>query len=132
MSTESDRAAIYELRAAYNSTLKAGDLEGWLATLSDDCVFLAPGVPALNGKDALRQWARDHMFGMFDIELDFDFEALEFLGRTAQGWGWFQQTLTPKTGGDPVEIRGKFLDVFKTDADGEWRLTWCAYNPDHE
>lgn len=132
MSNESDRTAIYEHRDAYNSTLKAGDLEGWLSTLSDDCVFLAPGEPALNGKEAVRQWARNILFNVFDIELDYDFEELEFVGSSAQAWGWFQQKLTPKDGSEALEIRGKFLDVFKTNPDGEWKLAWCAYSPDHE
>ena len=132
MSTESDRAALYEHRKAYSGTLKAGDLEGWLATLTDDCVFLAPGVPALNGKEAVREWARDSIFGAFHVELDYDFEDMEFVGSTAQAWGCFQQTLTPKDGGEPLEIRGKFLDVFKPDQNGQWKLARCAYNADHE
>ena len=112
MTNEPDWAALYEHRVAYNGTLKAGDLEGWLATLTDDCVFLAPGVPALNGKDAIREWARESMFSLFDIHLDYDFEDVEFAGSMAQAWGWFQQTLTPKDGSEALEIRGKFLDVF--------------------
>ena len=132
MSNDADRQPLYDHRELYNSTLKARDLEGWLATLSDDCVFLAPGAPPLNGKEAVRQWARDEMFKPFDIHLDYDFEAVEFVGSSAQAWGWFEQTLTPKDGSEPLEIRGKFLDVFNTDPDGSWKLTWCAYSPDHE
>jgi uncharacterized protein (TIGR02246 family) len=132
MSREPNREGLYEHRAAYNGTLKTGDLEGWLGTLTDDCVFLAPGVPPLKGKDEVREWARDSMFRVFDIELDYDFEDVEFLGSTAQAWGWFHQTLAPKDGSDPMEIRGKFLDVFKMDAKGDWRLARCAYSADHE
>ena len=132
MTNEPDWAALYEHRVAYNGTLKAGDLEGWLATLTDDCVFLAPGVPALNGKDAIREWARESMFSLFDIHLDYDFEDVEFAGSMAQAWGWFQQTLTPKDGGEALETRGKFLDVFKPDHKGDWKLARCAYSADHE
>lgn len=131
MANEADRAALYQHRVAYNGTLKAGDLEGWLATLSDDCVFLAPGIPALNGKAAIRKWVGENMFNVFHVELDYDFEDIEFVGPTAQAWGWFHQTLTPKAGGEPLVTRGKFLDVFKPDQKGEWKLTRCAYNADH-
>jgi len=132
MAHETDRAALYQHREAYNGTLKAGDLEGWLATLSDECVFMVPGLPALNGKDAIRSWAREYMFDVFDVELDYDFEDLEFVGSTAQAWGWFHQTLTPKAGGEALVTRGKFLDVFKPDERGEWKLARCAFNADHE
>ncbi len=131
MSNEEHRSALYDHRDAYNGSLKKGDLEGWLDTLTDDCVFMGPGSPALNGKEAVRRWARDEMLGAFDVELDYDFEETEFLGSTATGWGWFRQTLTPKAGGEPVLISGKFLDVFKQDEQGQWRLARCAYSPDH-
>ena len=132
MSNEADRAAIYEHRTAYNGALKAGDLEGWLATLSDDCVLLPPDAPALNGKEEIRQWAGKNMFSVFDIELDYDFDELEFMGQTAYAWGWFDQTLRPKDGGELIKLRGKFLDVFKTNEQGEWKLARWAYNTDHE
>ena len=132
MSDEADRAAIHEHRVAYNGNLKEGNLEGWLATLSDDCVFLAPGAPALNGKEAIRVWARETMFGPFHIELEYDFEELEFAGPSATAWGRFQQTLDPKAGGERLQVEGKFLDVFKRNETGEWKLTRCAYSADHE
>ena len=132
MSDEADRAAIYEHRVAYNGNLKEGNLEGWLATLSDDCVFLPPGAPALNGKDAVRAWAGETMFAQYEVELDYDFEELEFVGSSAIAWGWFQQTLDPKAGGETIHLRGKFLDVFKRDEASEWKLARCAYSTDHE
>jgi len=132
MAHEPDRAELYQHREAYNGTLMAGDLEGWLATLSDDCVFLAPGMPALNGKEAIRKWAGESMFDVFHVELDYDFENIESAGSTVHAWGWFHQTLTPKAGGEPLVTRGKFLDVFKPDHSGEWKLARCAYSADHD
>ena len=132
MSDAEDRAAIYDHRDAYNSTLKNGDLEGWLSTLSDDCVFLPPGAPPLNGKEAVRAWARDTMFAHFDVQLDYDFEELDFVGSSANAWGWFKQTLQPKGGGESLLMEGKFLDVFKRNDAGDWKLARCAFSPDHE
>lgn len=132
MSSESDRAAIYEHRDAYNDTLREGDVESWLATLSNDCVFLPPITPAVNGKDAVRKWVTETFFDPFHTELDYDFEELEFVGSWAFGWGWFQQTLTPKAGGDVVQVRGKFLDVFRRGEDGKWLLARVSFNTDHE
>jgi uncharacterized protein (TIGR02246 family) len=132
MTNESDQAAIYHHREAYNSTLKEGNVEGWLSTLSDDCVFLPPGLPAMNGKEAIREWVTDAMFSQFHIELDYDFEELEFLGSSAFAWGWFEQTLSPKDGSEPLLMKGKFLDVFKRAEDGVWKLARCAYSTDAE
>jgi ketosteroid isomerase-like protein len=131
MESNPDRAAIYGHRDAYNQALRDGDLEGWLATLTDDCVVMAAGIPAVVGKDAVRQWAADSLF-TFAVELEYDFEELEFVGARCLAWGWFRQTLTPKDGTDPVELRGKFLDVFHQQPDGGWLLARVAFSTDHE
>ena len=132
MDSSSDVAAISRHRDAYNGALKAGDVEGWLATLTDDCVFLPPGVPAVVGKDAVRTWSTESIFSDFNVDLEYDFDELEFQGPSAMAWGWFKQTLAPKAGGEAIVMKGKFLDVFKKAGDGEWKLARCAYSPDHE
>lgn len=130
MESSSDQAAIYAHRDAYNGALRSGDLEAWLATLTDDCVFMTGGIPAVVGKDAVREWARASFFDPFEIELNYDFEELEFHGGRAIAWGWFRQTLAPRDGGETVELQGKFLDVFHRQ-DGEWLLARVAFSADH-
>ena len=132
MGSDSDRAAIYAHRDAYNNALRDGDLEAWLATLTEDCVVMAAGIPAVEGKGAVRTWAKESFFDPFDVELEYDFEELEFVGTRAIAWGRFRQTLAPKDGSDPVELRGKFLDVFHQQADGGWLLARVSFNIDHE
>lgn len=130
MTIEADTAALYRHREAYNGTLRAGDVEGWLDTLTDDCVFLAPGTPAVRGRDAIREWANQTFLEPFHVELDYDFEDLNFAGDWAHCWGWFRQTLTPRAGGDVVLVVGKFLDVFQRMPDGEWLLARVAFSAD--
>jgi uncharacterized protein (TIGR02246 family) len=131
MESSADREAIYRHRDAYNQALRDGDLEAWLATLTDDCVFMAAGLPAVVGKDAIGKWAGESYFEPFEVELDYDFEELEFVGERALAWGWFRQTLSPKDGSDPVELKGKFLDVFHRQSAGGWLLARVAFSTDH-
>lgn len=130
MTTATDTAAIYRHRDAYNDTLRESDLEGWLATLTDDCVFMAPGIPAVRGKDAIRKWAAETFFQPFHNELEYDFEDLHFTDAWAHGWGWYKQTLTPKDGGEAVHMVGKFLDVFERQPGGEWLLARVSFSTD--
>lgn len=132
MSQETDLAAIYEHREAYNRALLEGDVEAWLATLSDDCVYLPPGIPAVRGKEAIREWVTETLFEPYHNELDYDFEELEFEGARAIGWGRFHQTLTPRDGGEPLELRGNFLDVFHRRPDGAWTLARVAFSMDDD
>ena len=131
MSEKSQRAAIYDHREAYNSTLKNDDLEGWLDTLSNDCVFLPPNLPAVIGKDAVRGWAKEGFFDPFDIGFEFGYEDFEIRGDRAMGWGWFEQTFEPKAGGEEIHLKGKFIDVFKKAPDETWKLARCRFNTDH-
>ena len=101
-------------------------------TLADDCVFLPPNAPAVAGKDAVRQWASDNFFDVFDIGFRYGYEAYEILGDRAVARGWFDQTLDPKAGGDGIRMNEKFIDVFKRAPDGSWRLAWCSFNTDHQ
>ena len=132
MSNDVDATAFDRFRETYNSSLHAGDLETWMGTLTDDCVWLMPGSPALVGKEQIRPVVEAAYFGPVTAELDWDFDELEMLGNWAFGWGWFNQTLTPKEGGEPVNLTGKFLDVFRRDEDGVWRLARIAYSADQE
>jgi ketosteroid isomerase-like protein len=86
----------------------------------------------MNGKDAVRMWAKETIFDLYDAKLDYDFEELEFTGSSAYAWGWFRQELNPKDGSPPLELRGKFLDVFRKNEAGEWKLARCAYSTDTE
>jgi len=31
-----------------------------------------------------------------------------------------------------VHLRGKFIDVFRREGGGDWKLHWCCFNTDHE
>ena len=128
MTIEADTEAIYRHREAYNTALRDSDVEGWLATLTDDCVFMAPGIPAVIGKDAIRTWAKEAFFDPYFNNLEYDFEDLQFSGDWAHGWGRFQQTLKPRPGGEPVRLVGKFLDVFQRQPDGRWLLLRVSFS----
>lgn len=130
MTGSDDGAGLDRHGEAYTRALVEGDLEGWLATMTDDCVFLPPGVPAVTGKEALRRWVKEAFFDVFEIEFEFGYEACDINGSTASAWGWYRQGLTPKAGGDTLQLRGKFIDVFKQTPSGDWLLDWCCFNTD--
>jgi uncharacterized protein (TIGR02246 family) len=132
VSQEADLAAMERLREAYDGSFNRGDLDAWLENLTDDCVILVHGVPALVGKDAVGSFYAENFFEPFDCELTWDFEELEFFGDSAYGWGWFHNTLSPKDGGEPQKLVGKFIDIFRKTADGEWKLARLSFNADHE
>ena len=132
MTNESDRAGLDRQGAEYTRALVEGDLEGWLATLTDDCIFFPPGTPAVKGKEAVGRWAKESILDVFNVGFEFGYEDHDITGSSASAWGWYKQELSPKDGGETLHFTGKFIDVFRREESGGWKLHWCCFNTDHE
>lgn len=131
MINDTARAGLDRQGDAYTRALVEGDLEGWLATLTEDCVFLPPGAPGVKGKEAIGRWAKESFFDVFDIGFEFGYEEITITGSSASAWGWYRQLLSPKNGGEAIQLEGKFIDLFQQEEGGEWKLRWCCFNTDH-
>ena len=44
-------------------------------------------------------------------------------GNTAVDYGWHELTLTPKSGGEAIYRRTRYLEVWTKQATGEWRIS---------
>ena len=52
------------------------------------------------------------------------------LGDVALAWGTWESTETPKAGGSTVVNRGKWMEVYRRDADGSWKTWRWIWNRD--
>ncbi|MBA7555604.1 hypothetical protein ES705_48275 [subsurface metagenome] len=52
--TEADVAAINSLLEEFDEALNAGDLDGLMSCFTDEAVRMPPNMPALVGKEAIR------------------------------------------------------------------------------
>ncbi|MDA2931041.1 DUF4440 domain-containing protein [Acidobacteria bacterium AH-259-O06] len=127
----SDLEAINGLREEYIATANAGDVDGWLATLTDDAVFMPPNEPAVTGKEAIRSWVVKSFFDPFDIQLSLSHEEVEVAGDWAFVQGPFSYSLTPKAGGEVIEESGKFIDILKRQSDGSFKYARAIWNSDN-
>ncbi len=128
----SDAAKIRSLSESFMRAVNEGDVPGWMATLTDDIKFMPPEQKSAAGSDAVRTWAVQNFFDPYDVDLKFSFDELEIGESWAYGSGPFREVLTPKGGGERLELVGKFIDVFRRNADGEWRFARVIFNTDHE
>ena len=128
MSTESD--AINRLREDYIAAANSGDVNGWMATLTDDAVFLPPNEPAVVGQEAIRSWVRAGFFDPYYILLDFTYDEIEIAGSWAFVRGPFNMKLTPKAEAQVVDMTGKFIDILQRQSDGSWKYARVIFNTD--
>jgi ketosteroid isomerase-like protein len=51
-------------------------------------------------------------------------------GDVAYDYGWHDLTLTPKDGGGPIHRRDRYVDIWRKNKDGKWKLWMYMDNQD--
>ena len=104
----------------FMDALRAEDAEGLAACYADDAVnFPISGAMKEIGPDAVKaSW--DGFFSAFRvIDARLPEKHIETHGDTAIAWGLFRIEAEPVEGGEPVVIKGRFMDVSRK-IDGTW------------
>jgi ketosteroid isomerase-like protein len=113
------RVAVRDLQDALNSS--ASNPSAWVYSYTEDAVFLGPGRPAIEGRDAFLAWAADvPPISSFEIEVLSIDGSGEMAAMVADA-SWEQ-------GDTPVRLRS--LLVWRRDADGRWRVLREMLNTD--
>ena len=121
-----DIAAIRELSRGYVTHVLRREWPKWSASYADDAIFLVPNEPALAGRKNMEAWAATLApLKTFSIEL------LEFHGRGDFAFvrGRYSLVATPPNQPEARDA-GKFLELWRRQPDGRWRLYRDAFNSD--
>jgi uncharacterized protein (TIGR02246 family) len=120
-SADSDARSIRELTMRWTTAVKAQDIDRLLSLVTDDVVFLPPGGAPIRGKQAVGDLYR-LLFAQFDVEQSASAEEIEVSGDWAFSWGAEVLTLSPRTGGQPIRMRGRGLTILRRQPDESWRF----------
>jgi ketosteroid isomerase-like protein len=117
-----------EIREAYNT----GNPERLLSVLDADFISFADTRESgyhESGRHDLREYLTG-LFARYDARLVPIVIEIKLLGDAALEYGWHELTLTPKDGGDPLYTRTRYLDVWRKDKAGGWKLAMFMDNAD--
>jgi len=119
---EADVKAIKDVEAAWVKDAATKDVERFLAYYSDDGVVLLPNAPPISGKDNIRA-ALKPMMADPNFALTFSSSRVEAArsGDLAYSQGSYSMTMTDPKTHMPMTERGKYIMVFKKQADGSWK-----------
>ena len=124
---EADTAAIIDFMNQYRSSQNAGDIDRFMSLWTEDGILMPPNGPPVIGKDQIREGT----IGRFD-QFTFDLDGTEAEVEVAGGWaftrGTYTITVTPKEGGQPVFIDGKYIGILERQSDGSWILHRNIFN----
>jgi len=125
--TEADTAAINAIWTTYESSLEAGDIDAWLSLWTENGVQMPPDETLIVGKDRLRE-RNGTTLEQFTFEMDITNEEVAVADDLAYSRGVYTATLTPKGGGEPIPIDGKFMTILQRQPDGTWKIHRDIFN----
>jgi ketosteroid isomerase-like protein len=103
-------APIRQFFEEWHRATIAEDTARLLDLMAEDVVFLSPGQPPMQGRDAFAKAFTD---ALHDITIN---------GHMACCWAELTVTLTPRAGGPPRVRKGHNLTVLRQRTSGEWVL----------
>jgi ketosteroid isomerase-like protein len=127
-----DLYAINVAKTEFREAFNTGETEGLVAVLDPDVVAFSEGHPCAFGPGVAetlnaqyRDWASKYRVRLDPIVIEIRME-----GSVAYDYGWHVWTLTPISGGDPIIIRERYVDIWRKNAAGEWKLWMFMNNED--
>jgi uncharacterized protein (TIGR02246 family) len=122
------RAEIERLGQQWEEAANTGQVERLMEVYAPDAVILPPGGPIIEGSETIRELFRQE-FERFDTKIAFTTTEIEVEGDMAYRRGRYVWRGTPRGTGQPLETRNKFLEIWKRQPDGTWRIAVDMWNP---
>lgn len=124
--TPRDREAVMAFYGPWTEHMLAGDFEALAQMYTDDAVVMAPNHETVRGRDGVIAFMRSYPRV---TRARFHADEIDGAGDIAYVCGRYEITMEPE-GGEPIEDRGKFIEVRRRGPDGEWRLARDIFNSD--
>ena len=123
------RHAIDSGQARFIDAATKGDVAAPGSVYTDDAAVLAPNGKAARGRAEIDKGNTQMLSTTKITALKLSTDDVQISGDFGVETGSYEQTLTPKTG-KPMHDVGKYLLVWKRQADGSWKILREAYNTD--
>ena len=120
--------AIRDLDEQWSKAAGAKDVDKTVSFYSDDAIVMPPNGPRATTKEAVRALWKDLLT---DASISWKTKEVEVAqsGDLAFSSGTYEVTLNDPTG-TPVNDRGKYVEVWKKQADGSWKCVMDIWNSD--
>ena len=129
--TRAEEAAIREADATWLKALDAKQLDTAMSFYAQDASVLSPNVPVMTGKEAIRNFWSNEFAPAVALSLRCRTAKVEVArsGDLGYGQGSYEATYNDPQG-KPVKDHGKYVVIWKKQADGKWKVIADTYNSD--
>ena len=111
------------------ATLNTADVNTLVELRTNDTVVLKPGGAPERGKDEIRT-NLETLFADWRVTESRTIEEIQLADGWAFVWGFYEVLLTSTGEAESVREKGKYIDVLRLEADGEWRFARTIWNVD--
>jgi uncharacterized protein (TIGR02246 family) len=125
----SDESAIRDLDAQWSKTAAANDLEGSVSYYSDDASVLPPNAPIATGKQAIHAAWASLLAPASSVSWQVSKVDVSRSSDLAYAMGVYQETFRDSQD-KPQTDHGKYVEVWKKQADGKWKTVADIFNSD--
>jgi uncharacterized protein (TIGR02246 family) len=122
--------ALRDLDAQWSAAAGAKDLDKSVSYYAESAIVMPPNASAATTKEAIRS-AWKEMLTSPGAAISWKTTKVEVAkaGDLAYVSGTYEETMTDASG-KPVKDRGKYVEIFKEQADGTWKVVADIWNSD--
>jgi uncharacterized protein (TIGR02246 family) len=120
-----DRAALEQAADAYLAAMNAADWERVARSFSEDGVRIPPNEEPHEGREAIERW-----LGGIEELTRYELSRDEIGGADGIAYvrGQYAITLRPMGARAPLSDQGDFLEIWRKESDGVWRIIEAMWN----
>ena len=127
---EIEKEKIRQADIAWSKAAEMLDLEAIVSYYTDDVVVMLPNMPVVVGKEAARELNRS-MLDTPGYSAKWEPVKVEVASSGDIGYARGNYVLTINgANGVPVTDKGKYVEIWKKQADGEWKVAVEMFNSD--
>jgi uncharacterized protein (TIGR02246 family) len=123
------RQAIDAANARFMDAMKRGDTTTIADNYAEDAVVMPQGTESWRGREAIRKGFTGMLTQATIKEFTGKTEDLVIAGDLAVETGTYDEVYVPK-GGKETRDKGKYVNVWKRQADGSWKIVRDIFNSD--
>jgi ketosteroid isomerase-like protein len=125
-----DEAAVRKADGDWSKAAQTKQVDAWMAFYSDDVVALPPNEKVANTKDNIRKSVGE-LLALPSMAISWRPTKVEVArsGDIAYSFGAYEFTANDAHG-KPITENGKYVEIWKKQADGSWKCAVDIWNPD--
>lgn len=120
--------ALRDLDAKWSAAAGAKDIDKTVSYYSEDAVVMPPNAPSATTRETIRS-AWKEMLATPGAAISWKATKAEVAQSGDLGYvsGTYEQTMIDANG-EPVKDRGKYVEIFRKQADGTWKVVVDIWN----